>query len=300
MSHLSMLLQTTRPHAYAAAPTRSVARREEARGRAGEARAWCLLASLSAFWGARTLAARHLRRALHHAPADPEISLRLGELLLGQERWPEAALVLSEAARRAPVCAETWGNLALALHRAGRWSAAAAALEALATQTPHPAEVLLLRATLLRRLGHSAQALHAFRAAAGATSAPAGTRFFLGEAMLGAEAWQALCQALPQATALTRTGAPDVTVGPRRRHVETRPSPTVHPQRSAWTTRMSRLPRRAAAACASAAARLRAQTSRAARHALGHALEACGRALCTRGATPLAIRCLREGVALRA
>lgn len=297
-----MLLQTT--HSRPAAGTRTspparVPSSGEARALPLVARAWCALASVSAFWGARAAAARHLRRALRQAAPDPKISLRLGELLAAQERWHEAALVLSEAARRGPVCAETWGNLAFALHRAGRLSAAARALEALAAQTPAPADVLLLRATLLRRLGHTTEALHALRTAATARSAPAGTRFFLGEALLGTSAWQALRAALPPAASLAQAGASDVTVGPRRReaHRPTMTAATVG--HTSWSAVLRELPARSAALGQRVAARVAARSQRGARRLLGHVLEHCGRALCTQGSSPLAIRCLRSSQALK-
>jgi tetratricopeptide (TPR) repeat protein len=295
-----MLLETRRQPPNATPPVGPVAARQRS-PRAGNslrlpARAWSALAQVSAFWGARAAAARQLRRALHHAPAHPQISLRLGELLACQERWHEAALVLGEASRQAPTCAETWGNLALALYRAGRLSSAAQALERLAALSTAPADVLLLRATLLRRLGHTAPALHALRAAAQARSTPPGTRFFLGEALLGAPAWLALRAALPPAAALARAGVADVTVGPRR-HAVVRAAETP-PSTGPWAGWVV-LARRAAVAVQQRVARSMARVQRLARHLLGHALERFGRALCTLGSGPLAIRCLRSSLALR-
>jgi tetratricopeptide (TPR) repeat protein len=129
--------------------------------------------------------------AIAHAPRDPELHFLRGQALGRAHRFPDAARSLTVAARLRPSSVEYQGALVMALDRAGRERDLVNALRRFAELRPGEGEVQVLIGAVLRRCGRQAEALRAFRLAVRLGSLPATRRFVLGEALLGAEGWQA-------------------------------------------------------------------------------------------------------------
>ena len=137
--------------------------------------------------------------AIAHAPGDPELHFRRGQALGRARRFLDAARSLAVATRLRPSSVEYQGALVVALDRAGRERELVDALRRLAELRPGEGEVHVLIGTVLRRCGRQAEALRAFRLAVRLGSLPATRRFVLGEALLGAEGWQAAIAAWNEA-----------------------------------------------------------------------------------------------------
>lgn len=153
-----------------------------------------------AFWGWQGGAAHAFRDALRLDPDFAPAHLGLGEALLRRGAWWEASRSFREAARLQPSNSEIQGNLVLTLGRAGLWDAAVLALERLSRLRPNEGQLHVLRgALLLARLHRPADAIRAFRFAARLETSPAWSRFFLGEALLGAGVWMDTVQAFSNA-----------------------------------------------------------------------------------------------------
>jgi tetratricopeptide (TPR) repeat protein len=129
--------------------------------------------------------------AIAHAPRHAELHYLRGQALARARRFPEAARSLAEAARLRPSSVEYQGALVVALDRAGQPDAVVEALRRFAELRPGEGEVQVLIGAILRRCGRKAEALRAFRLAVRLGSLPPTRRFVLGEALLGAEGWQA-------------------------------------------------------------------------------------------------------------
>jgi len=129
--------------------------------------------------------------AIAHAPRRPELHYLRGQALTRARRFPEAARSLAEAARLKPSSVECQGALVVALDRAGDPDGVVEALRRFAELRPGEGEVQVLIGAVLRRCGRHAEALRAFRLAVRLGSLPPTRRFVLGEALLGAEGWQA-------------------------------------------------------------------------------------------------------------
>ncbi len=240
------------------------------------------------FVGWRSAAVRLYRRALRHDARDAASCFRLGETLGALERWDEAALAFRQAARQWPECAETRGNLAWVLARAGRDEATAVALRELAGLQPGRAELHALLGAWMRRRRRPVEALRAFRDALQAESAPHTTRFLLGEALLGREAWRALADEVVCARELARrqpgtlsavaSGAPT----PR---ALARLGVALRKRLAPWARRRDALEEHGRLAL---------------RHGRRRVLLALGRRLARRGRASLALRCFRAAERLRA
>lgn len=153
-----------------------------------------------AFWGWQGGAAHAFRDALHVDPDFAPAYVGLGEALVRRGAWWEASRSFREAARLKPSSSEIQGNLVLTLGRAGLWDAAVLALERLSRLRPNEGQLHVLRgALLLARLHRPADAIRAFRFAAGLETSPSWSRFFLGEALLGARMWTDTVQAFTSA-----------------------------------------------------------------------------------------------------
>ncbi len=155
--------------------------------------AWihCALGDLLVLAGLPATGARAYRDALAVEP-DADVWTRLGDALVAKRRWLEAAGAFAAAARLRPDSIEAAGGLVLSLARAGRGHNCLAAVDALLRLRPFEAEPHLLRSALLLRLGRRSMALQALRWAARLDRLPATHRFVLGEALLGADAWETL------------------------------------------------------------------------------------------------------------
>ena len=129
--------------------------------------------------------------AIAHAPRHAELHYLRGQALTRARRFPEAARSLAEAARLRPSSVEYQGALVVALDRAGQPDAVVEALRRFAELRPGEGEVQVLIGAVLRRRGRKAEALRAFRLAVRLGSLPPTRHFVLGEALLGAEGWQA-------------------------------------------------------------------------------------------------------------
>ncbi len=129
--------------------------------------------------------------AIAHAPRRAELHYLRGQALTRARRFPEAAQSLAEAARLAPSSVEYQGALVVARDRAGDPNGVVEALRRFAELRPGEGEVQVLIGAVLRRCGRHAEALRAFRLAVRLGSLPPTRRFVLGEALLGAEGWQA-------------------------------------------------------------------------------------------------------------
>ena len=245
--------------------------------------------------GCRGAAAWAYRRALRHHASAAELHLRLGETLAVLERWDEAAHAFRHAARLRPRCEDAYGNLALALHRVGRDQAALEALRALGALHPQRAELHLLLGAWLRRRGHSAEALRAFHHALAAEPVPPTTRFFLGEALLGAEEWGALVAELKHARGVASTAT---RARPACGHVAPARPRRPSPAPGAWE-HTRRAARRVVVHVAQAALALAEGAHRLARGPRRLALLVAGRWHARAGRAPRAIRCFREAQALR-
>ena len=161
-------------------------------------------------------AVQALREAAHLAPEHAETHFHLGEALGRGGRWPEAAEAFREAARLRPSSPEPQGNLVLALARGGRWSAATEALRRLVDLRPGQAELYVLLGALFRRTRQPHEAIRAFRWAVRHAPAPRWNRFFLGEALLGEAAWDALLDAYRTARGMQPPAEADESARPWR------------------------------------------------------------------------------------
>lgn len=254
-----------------------------------------MLARTLELLGLRSAAVWAYQRTLRHRANDADLHLRLGETLAGLERWDAAAHALRHAARLRPRCCETHGNLALALHRAGRDQAALEALSALCALHPRRAELHVLLGAWLRRRHRPAEALRAFRDALSAEPAPPTTRFFLGEAMLGVEEWQALLRELEHARRTSHAATTAVSPRARPRARGGDPTPPARGRERLRATGRALVARwaRDAGRLADAFQQLACQPRRL-------ALLLAGRWHARRGRAAHAIRCFREAQALRA
>jgi tetratricopeptide (TPR) repeat protein len=129
--------------------------------------------------------------AIAHAPRRAELHYLRGQALARARRFPQAARSLAEAARLKPSSVEHQGALVVALDRAGDQDGVVEALRRFAELRPGEGEVQVLIGAVLRRCGRHAEALRSFRLAVRLGSLPSTRRFVLGEALLGAEGWQA-------------------------------------------------------------------------------------------------------------
>lgn len=153
-----------------------------------------------AFWGWHGGAAHAFRDALGVDPDFAPAHVGLGEALVRGRAWWEASRSFREAARLQPSNSEIQGNLVLTLGKAGLWDAAVLALERLSRLRPNEGQLHVLRgALLLARLRRPADAIRAFRFAARLETTPSWSRFFLGEALLGARMWSDTVQAFTSA-----------------------------------------------------------------------------------------------------
>lgn len=153
-----------------------------------------------AFWGWHGGAAHAFRDALGVDPDFAPAHVGLGEALVRRRSWWEASRSFREAARLQPSNSEIQGNLVLTLGKAGLWDAAVLALERLSRLRPNEGQLHVLRgALLLARLRRPADAIRAFRFAARLETSPSWSRFFLGEALLGARRWSDTVQAFTSA-----------------------------------------------------------------------------------------------------
>jgi len=129
--------------------------------------------------------------AIAHAPRRADLHYLRGQALTRARRFPQAARSFAQAARLAPSSIEYQGGLVLALDRAGDEAAVVEALRRFAELRPAEGEVQVLIGAVLRQCGKHAEALRAFRLAVRLGSLPPARRFVLGEALLGAEGWEA-------------------------------------------------------------------------------------------------------------
>ncbi|HSD26759.1 MAG TPA: BTAD domain-containing putative transcriptional regulator [Vicinamibacteria bacterium] len=129
--------------------------------------------------------------AIAHVPRHAELHFLRGQALARARCFPQAARSLAEAARLRPSSVEYQGALVVALDRAGHEQGVVEALRRFAELRPGEGEVQVLIGAVLRRSGRHAEALRAFRLAVRLGSLPRTRRFVLGEALLGAEGWQA-------------------------------------------------------------------------------------------------------------
>jgi hypothetical protein len=174
-------------------------------GEDGMSLAWMhrTLGDLLLLAGLPATAAQAYRDALAVGP-NADIWIRLGDALVAARRWLEAAGAFAAAARLRPDSVEAAGGRALSLARAGRGRECLAAVDALSRLRPFEAEPHLLRSALLLRSGRRQSALQAMRWAARLDRLPAGRRFALGDALLGADAWAALLDQQRTARALVK------------------------------------------------------------------------------------------------
>ena len=157
----------------------------------GSARLHQTVGSCLEWWGWRSAAQQAFRDALRADPLSADAHVYMAESLGRQNRWREASQHLREAVRLRPHDPEVHGNLVLVLARAQQWSRAVEAIDAMIRVRPHEAEAHVLRGALLTRLGRRAEAIRSFRWAVRLPPGPDWRRFFLGEALLGREAWKA-------------------------------------------------------------------------------------------------------------
>jgi tetratricopeptide (TPR) repeat protein len=175
----------------------------------GIARLHCRLGATLAWWGWNWGAAQALRDAVGADPRCAEAYFGLGEALARRGEWSAASHAYREAARLRPADVEVQGSLALALGRAGRWDDAVQALRRLAHLRPLQAEVHVLVGAIQRlKLKRPAEAIRAYRWAIRLELGPAGTRFTLAEALLGAQAWEAAMNAFAAAKRLEPAAVP--------------------------------------------------------------------------------------------
>ena len=129
--------------------------------------------------------------AIAHAPRRADLHYLRGQALTRARRFPHAARSFAQASRLAPSSVEYQGGLVLARDRAGDEEGLLEGLRRFAELRPGEGEVQVLIGAVLRRSGRHAEALRAFRLAVRLGSLPATRRFVLGEALLGAEGWEA-------------------------------------------------------------------------------------------------------------
>ena len=146
------------------------------------------------FWGWSGGAVVGYREALRHNAHFVDAHFALGEAHLRRREWAESAEAFREVVRREPRNSEALGNLAFALVQQGAVERAAQALRRLGQARPQEPEPHLLVGALFKKQRRMAEAIAAFRFAATLQPAPPGTRFFLGETLLGGKAWTALLQ----------------------------------------------------------------------------------------------------------
>ena len=175
----------------------------------GIARLHYRLGATLAWWGWNWGAAQALRDAVGADPRCAEAYFGLGEALARRGEWYAASRAYREAARLRPADVEVQGSLALALGRAGRWDDAVQALRRLAHLRPLQAEVHVLVGAIQRlKLKRPAESIRAYRWAIRLELGPAGTRFPLAEALLGARAWEAALNAFAAAKRLEPAAVP--------------------------------------------------------------------------------------------
>jgi tetratricopeptide (TPR) repeat protein len=242
------------------------------------------LGSALLFCGWSEGAAQAFRDVIRLSPGLAAAHFGLGEALARRQRWSAACDAFREAVRLAPGDVEAHGNLLLALGRCRRSAAAVRVLLDLIRLRPNQPELHLLRGALLIELGRPGEAIAALRWAARLPAPPCTTRFFLGEALLGAEGWRSAAASLAAARSL-RQPHPAIPAPTARRRPQ--PSPL-----SAFT-------RQLAARLAEVALRTRLSFVRAARRSLGRSHALLGRLL-ARTSPHRAIRSLRYGARLRA
>jgi tetratricopeptide (TPR) repeat protein len=152
------------------------------------------------WWGCNWAAAWAFDDATRADPTLFDAHLWRGEALARRRHWHEASRAYREAARLRPTDVDVQGSLAFALGRAGRWDDAVMALRRLAHLRPLQAEVHVLIAAIQRlKLRRPDESIRAYRWAVRLELPPAGIRFQLAEAILGAATWDSALDAFRQA-----------------------------------------------------------------------------------------------------
>jgi len=158
-------------------------------------RVWFALGKTLDFWCWHGAALNLYRWAARRNPLLAGAHLRSGEILARRGLWSDAARAFRRAALAAPSCAETQGNLVLALVRAGQLDAAIEAQRRLVNLRPQKGELHILLGALLRQRQRHAEAIQVFRWAVQVRSLPPqGKLFLLGDELLGSAAWATLCR----------------------------------------------------------------------------------------------------------
>jgi hypothetical protein len=254
------------------------------------------------FWISAAAAATFYYEAHRLDPGLAEAHLRLGEVLARCGRWTEASRAFAAAARLRPHCVETYGNLVLALARAREPDAAIDALRRLIDIRPGRAELYVLLGALLRRRRRQTEAVRAFRRAVQLEAPPAWQRFFLGEALLGSDAWRAVVGSFGaavhggNAAAGPADGASAARSVLNTRPERARPDPVPRPRPSGRDSRWALGRRRA---LATGWRRGVDALRRGGRVAMSHVLVAAGWGMARGRAPHFAIRLFRGGASLR-
>lgn len=159
------------------------------------------LARVLRWFGWSRGAAAACRDAVTARPHWAEAHLELGETLADLSDWDAARESFEKAIRLQPENAEARGNLVVAFARLGRIAEAVGALEGLAHHHPHDPEVQLLLGTLYRRVHRQDDAVRAFRRAVQLPAPARGRRCWLGQTVLGVDAWENVMASCRHATA---------------------------------------------------------------------------------------------------
>jgi tetratricopeptide (TPR) repeat protein len=239
------------------------------------------------FWGWDGGAVVGYREALRHDAHFVDAHFALGEAHLRRREWAESVEAFREVVRREPSNPEALGNLALALAQQGAVERAAQALRRLGQARPQEPEPHLLIGALLKKQRRTAEAIASFRHAATLRPAPQGTRFFLGETLLGSKAWVALLQSHRE---VREAGAP----------VPVRMRPGSLPVASPRRTPVARPSRRLRQRLGTTLRRLADRTVAAYLVASGKAQLFVGRFIASQRRPHEAIRAFRQALAQRA
>lgn len=125
----------------------------------GYADAHYLLGTIERDRGAPELAIAHFRRAVAANPDEPTFGQALGQALLGQQRWAEAAASLSEALQRNPAQPEIWNACGCAHQELGQPGPALRCFERAVALAPDHAPALHNGGRALRDLGRAPEAI---------------------------------------------------------------------------------------------------------------------------------------------